>query len=834
MSAALRRLGWTLRALLGHYRRHPWQGVFLLAGLVAGVGLWSAVQVINSHARASYAEADQVLGAQASHWIRARDGAGIDPADYLALRRAGFRQVFPLVQARVTTADDQPLNLIATDLLALPGAMGDGGGSGGGNFDWLRFIQPPHEAWIPAQVAAELGVSPGERLRLRDGRLLPPARIAERAQQGRQILMDVGAAFALLGSERLSMLAVGAIDADALARLQARLGPALVLEPNRQRLDLTELTASLHTHLTAMSLLSFAVGLFIVFNAVRFSLWYRRPTLRNLRLVGVSLRALALAILAETLLWSLVGTAAGLAAGWAISHALLPGVAASLQNLYGAVVGAQLLLSPRIVLLAWAMSFAGLLLALAWPLWLQLRGQVLAAGARAAAWTADARARRMLLAGALLLATLAVAVYGHMDSVVAGFVLLGLVLFAAAWALPALLASAHRLLARAAGQGSLRLRWIVSDGWAQLPALRTAMMALLLALTANLGVQTLIDSFRGALTDWMDRRIGADLYVSSATLDGAAFLADPAHAGWLAQGHARIGQLTRWQGRPARVLGMDVGAPDMRMLPLAQAEPDALTRWRDSAAGGEALILASEQVHYLGGVALGDRVTLPGADGPARFRVVGFFYDYGNALYQFYLPRAQLQRLWPQAPPAGLALWLRPGAGVAAAEAALVDAGVAPGEWLAQGDIKRLSLNIFERTFAMTAAMNTLTLAVAGGALLAALLAIAHDRLPEFARWRALGVRRRELVAVVAVPLALFCLVTWALSVPLGALLSGLLIHDLNVISFGWSMPMRWSALPALRLLALVALIVAVVLAVALASLRRALPGAMAQLGGEA
>ena len=55
-----------------------------------------------------------------------------------------------------------------------------------------------------------------------------------------------------------------------------------------------------------MSLLSFAVGLFIVFNAVRFSLWYRRPTLRNLRLMGVSLRVLALAILVETLVWSLV------------------------------------------------------------------------------------------------------------------------------------------------------------------------------------------------------------------------------------------------------------------------------------------------------------------------------------------------------------------------------------------------------------------------------------------------------------------------------------------------------------------------------------------------
>ena len=58
-----------------------------------------------------------------------------------------------------------------------------------------------------------------------------------------------------------------------------------------------QLTDSLHSHLTAMSLLSFAVGLFIVFNAVRFSLWYRRATLLDLRLMGCASHQLFSAIL---------------------------------------------------------------------------------------------------------------------------------------------------------------------------------------------------------------------------------------------------------------------------------------------------------------------------------------------------------------------------------------------------------------------------------------------------------------------------------------------------------------------------------------------------------
>ena len=825
------RLGGVVKALLSHYWRHPWQAVFLLAGLVAGVALWSAVQIINSHARASYAEADAVLGAQTHHWIRARDGAGVALADYIALRRGGFRQVFPLVQARLSTADNAPLALIATDLLALPAALAGGDVLGEADLDWPALIEPPYQAWFPADLAQELGVAAGDRLRLRDGRELPPAVIATRAQQGRQVFMDVGAALALLGRERFSALAVGPMAPAALAQLSAALPAGLRLEANQQRLDLTELTASLHTQLTAMSLLSFAVGLFIVFNAVRFSLWYRRPTLRALRLMGVSVRALAQAVVAETLVWSVLGSVLGVLAGLVLSHALLPSVSASLQNLYGAVVGAELALDPLTLAVAWLLSLSGLAVALAWPLLLQLRGAVLPASSAASAVAADARARRGLLLGASALALAAVLMFWRMRSIVEGFVLLALVLFAAAWALPQLLAATHRLLGRALAGAPLTRRWIVSDGWVQLPALRTAMMALLLALTANLGVETLIGSFRTALADWLDQRIGADLYVNSPGLDAPRFVADPAHAGWLAAGHARTGVTLRWQGRPTRVYGLDTRAPDIARLPLAAAQPAAVARWSGSDGSAPRLILASEQTHYLGGLRLGDTLTLTTDDGAIDYTVAGFFHDYGNAHYQFYLPREALARHWRDAQPAGLALWLAPGAAVASAEAALVAAGVQPGEWFAQGDIKRVSMKIFERTFAMTAAMNTLTLLVAGIALLTALLAILHERLPEFAQWRALGVTRGELLRVIAVPLALFVGVTWLLAIPLGALLSWLLIHKLNVIAFGWSMPMLWSPLPALKLGALSAAVVALVLAVVTTRLTRRLPQAMAQLG---
>ena len=127
--------------------------------------------------------------------------------------------------------------------------------------------------------------------------------------------------------------------------------------------------------------------------------------------------------------------------------------------------------------------------------------------------------------------------------------------------------------------------------------------------------------------------------------------------------------------------------------------------------------------------------------------------------------------------------------------------------------------------------MNALTLIVAAIALLASLLAILQERLPEFAQWRALGLRYREQFLVISCPLLMFVTIVWLLAIPLGALLSWLLINKLNIVSFGWSMPMLWEMVPAWKLGLLVLVIVLLTLILALFQLRRRLPLALAQLG---
>ena len=330
-------------------------------------------------------------------------------------------------------------------------------------------------------------------------------------------------------------------------------------------------------------------------------------------------------------------------------------------------------------------------------------------------------------------------------------------------------------------------------------------------------------------------RQSADIYLRAPDINLKQLL-DPQQSGqWLAHNHERIGVSSRWRGRQTLIRGVDTGAPDSRTLPLAQwlgdSPDEALQQWRDQ----PNTLVANEQAHYLGGLQLGDKLDLQTDNGTEAFRVAGFFYDYGTPYFQFYLAYDEVARHWQAHRSRGIALWLKPSENpqqmVRFAEAAMRAAGANTGDWISQSQLRKLSLTIFERTFAITSAMNALTMIVAAIALLASLLAIMQERLPQFAQWRALGIRWPEQMLIISTPILIFVSVAWLMAIPLGALLSWLLIHKLNIVSFGWSMPMFWEMTPAWQLAGVILLVVIGTLLLVGWQLRRRLPEALARLG---
>ena len=358
----MRSLYWTLHALASHWRRHPLQLFSVLAGLWLATSLWAGVQALNSQARDSYARASQLLGGADHYSLAARQG-GLFPQQYfIELRRAGW-PVSPLLQGRLRLRGQaEQLQLIGIEPLTLP-AGGALAGQAVERLDLTAFLGRPGRTWIAADTLAQLGLAAGAQPQSEAGEVLPPLAVWPQLAPG-VLLVDIGVAQRLLGAPgQLSRLLLDGQFARAGPGLPPALAAQLVLRRSDEAVDLAQLTDSFHLNLSALGLLAFVVGLFIVHAAIGLALEQRRALLRNLRACGVSLRGLLVALVLELCALALLGGLAGLASGYALAAWLLPDVAASLRGLYGAEVAGQLGLAPHWWLGALVIGLLGALLA---------------------------------------------------------------------------------------------------------------------------------------------------------------------------------------------------------------------------------------------------------------------------------------------------------------------------------------------------------------------------------------------------------------------------------------------------------------------------------------
>jgi putative ABC transport system permease protein len=193
-------------------------------------------------------------------------------------------------------------------------------------------------------------------------------------------------------------------------------------------------------------------------------------------------------------------------------------------------------------------------------------------------------------------------------------------------------------------------------------------------------------------------------------------------------------------------------------------------------------------------VRLGTGITLP---------VLGVYGDYGNPLGQVIVTESLFRSLFPDVIALRFGLRVDPDQ-IEALRINLRDmAGVAESAMIDQASIKALSLSVFERTFAVTAALNVLTLAVAGFAILMSLLTLAAMRLPQLAPVWALGLTRRGLAVMDLLRAVVLALLTAVMALPLGLALAWALLAVVNVEAFGWRLPMYFFPLDYLRLVGL-------------------------------
>jgi putative ABC transport system permease protein len=738
------------------------------------------VQALNEQARRSYDRAAEAFGGGGVRSLVSTSGGLFSQDYFIRLRLAGWK-VSPVLEGTVQIGA-KFFRLVGVEPLTLPrgsklAQIREGRGVG-------EFLKAPGRTIVSPQTLHELGTTEGATpIIARSNMPLPPVRALINTPPG-MLVVDIGVAQTLLGRpQRLSRLLMDERQETAGPQLATIAGDELRLVEPDEDSDLARLTDSFHLNLTAFGMLAYVVGLFIVYASFGLAFEQRRPLLRTMRAVGVSVRALVAAMLCELLIFALIAGGVGVVCGYFMAVALLPDVAASLEGLYGARLADQLNLETGWWASGIGMAMLGALVAAAGGLFKVLRTPVLSA-AQPFAWR---KAHQIYLRRQGVFAALgfawALGAFTFGRGIYGGFAVMAGLLLGAALLLPVILAGVLRFGESHAS--SAMTQWFWADSRQQLPALSLSLMALLLALSTNVGVGGMVEGFRRTFTQWLDERLVAEVYFE--TVNNS--VAERVEA-WLDKRRDVAAILPVWKtkirlaGQPVDVLGLRTHQTYKEHFPMLSRSESI---WEDFERGDS--VLVSEQLARRSDLRVGSTIDIPTSEDTWRARVVGVYPDYGNPKGQLRVDIRSLARRWPNAPRTNYSLRVAPEAASELIESLRATFGHELSRVVDQADVKKLSMSIFERTFAVTAALDTLTLFVSAIALLASLLTLSNMRLAQLAPVWASGVTRMTLSQFEFARILLFAAATAVVATPFGLALAWCLVAIVNVQAFGWRLP---------------------------------------------
>jgi len=812
--------------LAGSLAQNRLRVILSLLAIILGVALGYAVQLITESAVNELAFGVRTLAGEADLQVRG-PRSGFDESLYGQFARLPEVAVAsPVLEIDAKLADrDDVLRIVGIDAFRAgavqPGLVGE-------TNDRLDVVRPDRLFLSPA-AARWLAIGKGNTLTfqvaLRDEALRIGGLV--RAGSGQRFaVMDIAGAqahFDRLGIiTRIDLRLKPGMDAPAFRnRLQATLPAGLALDrPEASIAASASASRSYRVNMNVLALVALFTGGLLVFSSQVLSVVRRRTHFALLRVLGVTRRGLVRALLAEGALLGILGSAVGLAAGFFMAELALRIIGPDLGS--GYFRGIAPTLSPTLTSTAtcFALGVAVAVLGSLLPAMEAARTSpaiALRAGDEERAFTGLRPAWPGLVmlalgAGAAFLPPVA-------GLPVSGYVAIALLLVGSLMLLPRLAAI---LLAVVPLPRTAALRLALSQLRSAPGQVAVSLAAIVASMSLMVSMAIMVTSFRHALDDWLERILPADAYVRAAAAGDTAYMTADDQARIAALPGVRRAEFLREQqllldpARPRIVLlarQVDASSVEER-LPLvsraAASNADAPPIW------------VNEAMVDLFGFKPGHIVELPLSGRTVQFTVAGVWRDYARPLGAVVIERDRYIALTGDNTATNAALWLSPGtnAGAIAREVERDLPGGARLEVATPDEIRDFSLHIFDRTFAVTYALELAAVAIGLLGLSSSFGALVLARRREFGVLRHIGMTRRQVGTMLATEGSTLSAIGLVVGFGLGCAISLILIQVVNRQSFHWGMELSipWGsfAVSALLVLTLATL-------TALASGRRAM-----------
>jgi putative ABC transport system permease protein len=779
--------------ILRPLRRDPLRTALTILAVALGVAVVVAIDLAGDAATGSFRASLQTLVGKTDLEIRAN--GGIDERWMAQLTALPLDVRFsPVMEAQANVAGVGSVPLYGFDLLGQEGLV----------------VSKALAARLHGAVSLTINV---------DGRprTFAVARTID-ASTAEFLALDIAAAQQALGRygkvDRIDVAVGGGEDFARVEQAIRSLLPAgyLIEKPGARSDENQRMLRAFRWNLRVLSYISLVVGAFLIYNTISVSIVRRRAEIGILRAMGASRATVLWLFLSEALLFGLAGAALGVLLGRVLAGGTVELISGTVNALYTTSRPTPIELTPAEWVAAMCTGVAVALASAFAPAREAMRvapTEAMSRGAhehharlrwrRGLAWSAG-------LAVLALAASQAAPVGGYP---VGGYISALLCVAAAALAAPALVLAVN---GATRGLASRRVESLLAGRSLAASLSRTSVvvgaLATAIAMMASVGI--MVGSFRETVALWLDIQLRADLYVMPAMRTGAGMHpAIPAEVPGILSSVPGVAATDLFHALDFRFRGerTTLGAGNLeivrrygRLRFLGAEDRDAILR----SLPGQDRAVVTEPFANKFGVKAGDRLSIPLGDRSVVFTIAGIYYDYSSSQGMLIMDRTTLLKYLPNQPVTNIAVYLAPGADSERVqhEMQLRTAGmgiaIAPNRQL-----RRVSMEVFDRTFSITWALEAVAILVATLGAANSLLALVLDRRRELGLLRYLGASTGQIRGMILTEAAFLGLFAAILGLALGFSLSLLLIFVVNKQSFGWTIQFYppWGLLGAALLL---------------------------------
>ena len=833
----LRLFRWHVLRYIGQHRVLATLNV-LSVGL--GVAVYLAIQIANHSANRAFRATVDVVAGKADLQVSA-PVSGVDDALFPEVaREPGIAAATPLVRGFVTLPDypGEYLQVLGIDIFTnAPFRTFELTGFAAGEFDVQAWLGNWTAIAVTEEFARLHQLEPGATLRaqvngaeqvLRVGSIL---RMSGPAADPRFAAMDIGWAQELFARRgRLSTINLqlhdGAQRDAVIARLRAIVPPdAIVASPAQRGQQVENMLGGFQLNLTAMSLVSLLVGMFLIYNTVSASVVRRRHEIGILRSLGTTRNEVRALFLAEALALGIVGVLAGIVGGLLLARVLVGTVSQTISSLY-------VLLNVREVAAApWMFAAAGALglLSVVVAAWLPARAAARMEPVRALHGNSMIEESTQLPAAWLWggLGAIFLALAFSIIALTTGPPWLG---FGAAFFV---LAGFSLLVPHATVRFSRTMTALLRSGIRQFggyfiePALAAAniaralvrnsitIAALAAAVAMTIGVSVMVFSFRRTVESWIDQTLVADLFIApgSGEVVGPSTFMPPEAIRFLeADGRVEIVDTYREVelslGEKTIPVAVVRGV-HARRFPFVRGDSGAIIRRFQE----ENCVIVSESFARRHSVGDGDKLELATPQGLRAFEIAGTFYDYTRDQGVVFMSEKTFLPIWKDDRINSVAVYLKDARAAEELSAAFRAEFSATRQFIifSNRELRTRVFEIFDQTFAVTYVLRTIAVIVAVIGICLTLTTLITERQRELSVLRAIGGSVAQLRKLLLWESAMIGLLAAVIGVASGICLSTVLTGVINRAFFGWTIQLAfpWSSLAATPLWIVAAAVVA-------------------------